>query len=76
MVERQGGECVYFTWNIQNIREIYFYVAGQSLLWASAPPGGWLRDCPDAAGDVVYTVVATVMGQSFQAQRTVRVGSR
>ncbi len=157
----ERGECVYFTWNIQNIREVYFYLVGQpweqhaatgqetrevcparssgyelrivnldnsvetrrldvtvstqpapsisvwlsvepsqapvgacftlswrvaglisgvsvmrdqSLLWVSAPQAGWLRDCPDAAGDVVYTVVATGMGQSFQAQRTVRVG--
>ncbi len=70
------GACFTLSWRVAGLISGVSVMRDQSLLWASAPPGGWLRDCPDAAGDVVYTVVATVMGQSFQAQRTVRVGPR
>lgn len=68
------GACVMLRWRVLGLSSGVSVMRDEWVLWGSATQAGWLRDCPAASGDVVYTVVATSAGQSYQAQRKVHVG--
>jgi polar amino acid transport system substrate-binding protein len=67
------GQCVTIQWVVEGAVEMVSLKANDGVLWEPAPSSGSTQHCPDAAGSVVYGIVATGPGGSSQGSQTINV---
>lgn len=67
------GQCVDVRWTISGDVTNIRVARNDTTLWNGAPLSGTSRDCPTAAGDIVYSIEATGPGGTSRALQNVTV---
>jgi polar amino acid transport system substrate-binding protein len=52
-----AGECVVFSWNVQNVQAVYFYAQGQNMQEHGVAGQGSQKECPPQTTTYYLTVV-------------------
>jgi putative hemolysin/plastocyanin len=70
------GECANVAWSVTGDVSSVSLSVNSAEVWPNAPLSGSYQDCPTAAGQQIYQLIATGPGGSSQANGTITVNKK